>query len=61
VPAYIDGGALDQAVGRWVADRRPKTSVLRALAMDGRACAALPGPKDGRSTFLPNTTDAVFA
>ncbi|MEU6603427.1 transposase family protein [Streptomyces flaveolus] len=37
VLARIDGDALDQAVGRWVADRRPKTSKLRALAVDGKS------------------------
>ncbi|MFI1369329.1 transposase family protein [Streptomyces griseochromogenes] len=33
----IDGDALDQAVGRWLADRRTSTDgQLRALAVDGK-------------------------
>ncbi|MEV6029430.1 transposase family protein, partial [Streptomyces sp. NPDC052036] len=33
--ARIDGDALDRAVGRWLADRRPRTTGLHALAVDG--------------------------
>ncbi|MFD5114904.1 ISAs1 family transposase [Streptomyces sp. NPDC058391] len=35
--ARIDGDALDRAVGRWLADRRPKATGLRCLAVDGKS------------------------
>ncbi|MFI7298822.1 transposase family protein [Streptomyces sp. NPDC050121] len=35
--ARIDGDALDRAVGRWLAGRRPKTTGLRGLAVDGKS------------------------
>ncbi len=35
--ARIDGDALDGAVGRWLADRRPKKTGLRGLAVDGKS------------------------
>ncbi|MEW2080324.1 transposase family protein [Streptomyces sp. NPDC005283] len=35
--ARTDGDALDQAVGRWLADRRPPASGLRALAVDDKS------------------------
>lgn len=33
----IDGDALDRAVGSWLADRRPKATGLRGLAVDGKS------------------------
>jgi predicted transposase YbfD/YdcC len=35
--ARVDGDALDRAVGRWLADRRPKATGLRGLAVDGKS------------------------
>lgn len=35
--ARVDGDALDRAIGRWLADRRPKTTGLRGLAVDGKS------------------------
>jgi len=35
--ARIDGDALDRAVGRRLADRRPKATGLRGLAVDGKS------------------------
>ncbi|MGW1046865.1 ISAs1 family transposase [Streptomyces sp. NPDC002547] len=35
--ARIDGDALDRAVGRWLADRSPKATGLRGLAVDGKS------------------------
>ncbi|WP_371656759.1 MULTISPECIES: hypothetical protein [unclassified Streptomyces] len=32
-----DGHALDWAVGRWLADRRPAAAGLRGLAVDGKS------------------------
>ncbi|MFD4144492.1 transposase family protein [Streptomyces sp. NPDC058572] len=37
LPARIDGDALDRAVGRRLADRRPKATGLRGLAVDGKS------------------------
>nr|WP_308455450.1 ISAs1 family transposase [Streptomyces sp. SM14] len=35
--ARIDGDALDQAVGAWLADRQPRVQGLRGLAIDGKS------------------------
>jgi hypothetical protein len=35
--ARVHGDALDRAVGRWLADRRPKASGLRGLSVDGKS------------------------
>ncbi|MER5348517.1 ISAs1 family transposase [Streptomyces mirabilis] len=64
VLARIDGDALDQAVGHWLADRRPKTSGLRALAVDGkslRGAARAEGRKIHLLAALEHTTGAVLA
>ncbi|MGV9249490.1 ISAs1 family transposase [Streptomyces sp. NPDC003710] len=36
-PARVDGDALDRAVGRRLTDRRPKTTGLRGLSVDGKS------------------------
>ncbi|WP_377271600.1 ISAs1 family transposase [Peterkaempfera sp. SMS 1(5)a] len=62
--ARVDGDALDRAVGRWLADRRPKTSGLRALAVDGkslRGAAKARGRKIHLLAALEHTTGAVLA
>ncbi|MER5472000.1 ISAs1 family transposase [Streptomyces sp. NPDC002685] len=60
----IDGDALDQAVGHWLADRRPQASGLRALAVDGktlRGAAKAKGRKIHLLAALEHTTSAVLA
>ncbi|WBO68961.1 transposase family protein [Streptomyces camelliae] len=65
--ARIDGDALDQAVGRWLADRRPKatgTARLRGLAVDGkslRGAAKAKGRKIHLLAALEHTTGLVLA
>ncbi|MGH3768637.1 MAG: transposase family protein [Pseudonocardiaceae bacterium] len=49
--ARIDGDALDQAVGCWLADRRPQASELRGLAVDGKSLRGAAKPK-GRKIHL---------
>ncbi|WP_406210904.1 hypothetical protein OG331_49045 [Streptomyces sp. NBC_01017] len=57
--ARIDGDALDRAVGRRLADRRPKATGLRGLAVDGkslRGAAKAKGRKIHLLAALEHTT-----
>ncbi|MCX4406961.1 hypothetical protein OG840_36585 [Streptomyces sp. NBC_01764] len=49
--ARIDGDALDRAVGRWLADRRPKATRLRGLAVHGKSLRGAARAK-GRKVHL---------
>nr|WP_269857500.1 ISAs1 family transposase [Streptomyces sp. RPT161] len=50
--ARIDGDALDRAVGRWLADRRPAdTAAPRGLAVDGKSLRGA-GKAQGRKIHL---------
>ncbi|MEU5307163.1 transposase family protein [Streptomyces noursei] len=60
----IDGDALDRAVGGWLADRRPKATGLRGLAVDGkslRGAAKAKGRKIYLLAALDHTTGLVLA
>ncbi|WP_323139675.1 transposase family protein [Streptomyces sp. NBC_01443] len=65
--ARIDGDALDLAVGRWLADRRPRAAGaagLRSLAVDGkslRGAAKARGRKIHLLAALEHTTGLVLA
>ncbi|WP_318036815.1 ISAs1 family transposase [Streptomyces caniscabiei] len=62
--ARIDGDALDRAVGRWLADRRPKATGLRGLAVDGkslRGAARATGRKIHLLAALEHATGVVLA
>jgi predicted transposase YbfD/YdcC len=65
--ARVDGDALDRAVGRWLADRRPMqpgTAGLRGLAVDGktlRGAAKAKGRKIHLLAALDHTTGLVLA
>ncbi|MDH6580883.1 putative transposase YbfD/YdcC [Kitasatospora sp. MAP5-34] len=65
--ARIDGDALDGAVGRWLADRRPTTAAvadLRGLAVDGkslRGAAKATGRKIHLLAAAEHTTGLVLA
>ncbi|MFF8233536.1 ISAs1 family transposase [Streptomyces caelestis] len=62
--ARIDGDALDRAVGRWLADRRPKATGLRGLAVDGkslRGAARAKGRKIHLLAALEHATGVVLA
>ncbi|MFJ2931926.1 ISAs1 family transposase [Streptomyces sp. NPDC087219] len=63
--ARIDGDALDQAVGRWLADHRSRTaSDLRALALDGkslRGAAKVRGRRIHLLAALDHSTGLVLA
>lgn len=65
--ARVDGDALDRAVGRWLADRRPAqpgTLGLRGLAVDGktlRGAARAKGRKIHLLAALDHTTGLVLA
>ncbi|GAB2901145.1 ISAs1 family transposase [Streptomyces mayteni] len=62
--ARIDGDALDRAVGRWLADRRPKATGLRGLAVDGkslRGAARAKGRKIHLLAALEHATGLVLA
>jgi predicted transposase YbfD/YdcC len=61
--ARIDGDALDRAVGHWLTDRRPKTTGLRGLAVDGkslRGAAKAKGRKIHLLAALEHTTGLVL-
>lgn len=62
--ARIDGDALDQAVGRWLADRRPhRADGLHGLAVDGkslRGAAKAKGRKIHLLAALDHTTGLVL-
>lgn len=62
--ARIDGDALDRAVGRWLADRRPKTTGLRGLAVDGkslRGAAKANGRKIHLLAAMKHATGLILA
>jgi predicted transposase YbfD/YdcC len=62
--ARIDGDALDRAVGRWLADRRPKVTGLRGLAVDGkslRGAAKANGRKIHLLAALEHATGLILA
>ena len=63
--ARIDGDALDRALGRWLADRRPPaTAGLRGLAVDGkslRGAARAGGRKIHLLAALDHATGLVLA
>ncbi|WP_406465005.1 transposase family protein [Streptomyces sp. NBC_01622] len=62
--ARIDGDAPDRAVGRRLADRRPKTTGLRGLAVDGkslRGAAKEKGRKIHLLAALEHVTGLVLA
>ena len=62
--ARIDGDALDRAVGRWLADRRPKATGLCGLAVDGkssRGAATAKGRKIHLRAALEHATGLVLA
>ncbi|MCX5420765.1 hypothetical protein [Streptomyces sp. NBC_00078] len=62
--ARIDCDALDLAVGRWLADRRPKTTGLRGLAVDGkslRGAAKAKGRKIHLLAALEHATGLALA
>ncbi|MEU8927378.1 hypothetical protein AB0D10_41765 [Kitasatospora sp. NPDC048545] len=62
--ARIDGDALDQAVGGWLADRRPEGSGLRGLSVDGkslRGAAKARGRKIHLLAAVEHTTGLVLA
>jgi hypothetical protein len=67
LPARIDGDALDRAVGRWLADRRPKETLaaqLRGLAVDGkslRGAARTKGRKIHLLAVLEHATGLILA
>ncbi|WP_308295811.1 transposase family protein [Streptomyces sp. ISL-96] len=65
--ARIDGDVLDRAVGRWLADRRPKATGdagLRGLAVDGKSLRGAAKAKDRKIHLLAaveHTTGLVLA
>jgi predicted transposase YbfD/YdcC len=64
--ARLDADALDRAVGRWLADRRPPAEPgrLRALAVDGkslRGAARATGRKIHLLAALDHTTQLILA
>ena len=64
--ARIDGDALDQAVGRWLADRRPQPSGadLRGVSVDGKSLRGAAKAKGRRIHLLAameHTTGLVLA
>lgn len=67
VLARVDGDALDQAIGRWLADRhqaRPPAAGLRGIAVDGkslRGAARAGGRKIHLLAALDHTSGLVLA
>ncbi|MEU9291483.1 ISAs1 family transposase [Streptomyces sp. NPDC048275] len=62
--ARVDGDALDRAVGGWLADRRPESSGLRGLSVDGkslRGAAKASGRKVHLLAALEHTSGLVVA
>ena len=62
--ARIDGDALDRAVSGWLADRRPESSGLRGLSVDGkslRGAAKASGRKVHLLAALEHTSGVVVA
>ncbi|MEV7282137.1 ISAs1 family transposase [Streptomyces sp. NPDC093111] len=62
--ARIDGDALDLAVGGWLADRRPESTGLRGLSVDGkslRGAAKAQGRRIHLLAAVEHTTGLVLA
>ncbi|MDX2525270.1 ISAs1 family transposase [Streptomyces europaeiscabiei] len=62
--ARIDGDALDRAVGGWLADRRPQSTGLRGLSVDGkslRGAAKAQGRRIHLLAAVEHTTGLVLA
>lgn len=62
--ARIDGDALDVAVGSWLADRHPKATGVRSLAVDGkslRGAARAKGRRIHLLAALEHATGLVLA
>ncbi|MFW3470018.1 ISAs1 family transposase [Streptomyces microflavus] len=62
--ARIDGDALDRAVGGWLADRRPESTGLRCLSVDGkslRGAAKAQGRRIHLLAAVEHTTGLVLA
>ncbi|MET8177001.1 hypothetical protein [Streptomyces clavifer] len=62
--ARIDGDALDRAVGGWLADRRPGSTELRGLSVDGkflRGAAKAQGRRIPLLAAVEHTTGLVLA
>ncbi|MEU2426748.1 ISAs1 family transposase [Streptomyces sp. NPDC007851] len=62
--ARIDGNALDRAVGGWLADRRPESTGLRGLSVDGkslRGAAKAQGRRIHLLAAVEHTTGLVLA
>lgn len=62
--AYIDGDALDRAVGGWLADRRPESTGLCGLSVDGkslRGAAKARGRRIHLLAAVEHTTGLVLA
>ncbi|WP_445045484.1 ISAs1 family transposase [Streptomyces sp. SAS_272] len=62
--ARVDDDALDRAVGGWLADRRPESSGLRGLSVDGkslRGAAKARGRKVHLLAALEHTSGLVVA
>ncbi|MFG3120804.1 transposase family protein [Streptomyces sp. NPDC048201] len=62
--ACIDGGVLDRAVAGWLADRRPKSTGLRGLSVDGkflRGAAKAQGRRIHLLAAVEHTTGLVLA
>jgi hypothetical protein len=62
--ARIDGDALDQAVGGWLADRRPAGAGLHGLSVDGkslRGAARAKGRKIHLLAAVEHTTGLALA
>lgn len=57
--ARIDGDALDLAVGSWLADRRPKVTGLRGLAVDGKSLRGAARAKGRKIHLLAALEDAT--
>ncbi|MDQ0578286.1 ISAs1 family transposase [Streptomyces rishiriensis] len=62
--ARIDGDALDRTAGSWLADRRPESSGLRGLSVDGsslRGAAKASGRRVHLLAALEHTSGLVVA
>ncbi|WP_406500037.1 ISAs1 family transposase [Streptomyces sp. NBC_00846] len=62
--ARIDGDALDRAVGGWLTDRRPESTGLRGLSVDGkslRGAAKAQGRRIHLLAAVEHTTGLVLA
>nr|WP_240001033.1 MULTISPECIES: hypothetical protein [unclassified Streptomyces] len=62
--ARIDGDALDQAVGGWLADHQPESTGLRGLSVDGKSlhgAAKAPGRRTHLLAAVEHTTGLLLA